>query len=91
MANSRKRPNNSSNYVDISSNTQVVNIYKKKGKAKRIVALVLAVVLLITGVLLVVGCTYTNNVLNELTDVTEATEPTVETISSLIKVSQITK
>lgn len=83
MANSRKRPNSSSNYVDISSNTQVVNIYKKKGRAKRILALILAIILLITGVLLVVGCTYSNNILNELTDDLDITEPTVATEESV--------
>ncbi len=37
------------NLVDISSNTQVLKLYNKKGRAKRIVCLVLSILLLIGG------------------------------------------
>lgn len=40
---------NKENVVDISSNTQVFKIYNKKGKAKRIVCLVLSILLLLGG------------------------------------------
>lgn len=47
MAGSRGKSN--SEYVDISSNTQVNRIYKKKGRVKRIFSLVLAIICMITG------------------------------------------
>ena len=37
------------NLVDISSNDQVVKLYNKKGRAKRVIALVLSIILLLTG------------------------------------------
>lgn len=48
MARPTRKPT-SQGYVDINSNTQVVNIYKKKGRTARIVSLVLAVIFLFTG------------------------------------------
>lgn len=80
MAGSRQRPNNSSNYVDISSKTQVVNIYKKKGRAKRIVSIVLAIILMLSGG----GMIYYYNMLNIINYVpmeTVETFPTKETLS----------
>lgn len=80
MAGSSKRPNNSSNYVDISSKTQVVNLYKKKGRAKRVISLVLAILFMITGG----GLLYYYNALSMLDyvpDETVATMPTKETVA----------
>lgn len=37
------------NLVDISSNTQMIKLYKKKGRAKRIICLVLSIILLLGG------------------------------------------
>lgn len=78
MAGSQKRPNNSSNYVDISSKTQVVNLYKKKGRAKRVVSLVLAILFMLTGG----GMLYYYHALDIIKyepDETVATAPTKET------------
>ena len=49
---------NSDNLVDISSNTQVIKLYKKKGRAIRIICLVLSIVLLITGSVAIGAYTY---------------------------------
>ena len=49
---------NSDNLVDISSNTQVIKLYKKKGRAIRIVCLVLSIILLITGSVAIGAYTY---------------------------------
>ena len=46
MATKNNKGANSSGFVDISSNTQVVKLYKKKGRAVRIVAVLLAVILI---------------------------------------------
>lgn len=37
------------NLVDISSNSQIVSLYKKRGRIKRIVCIVLSVIFLLTG------------------------------------------
>lgn len=64
-------------YVDISSNTQVVKLYKKKGRVRRILALILAIVLLIGGS----GMLYYYNALNNLNFV-ELTEETTKSSKS---------
>ena len=46
MAKREKDTEKEKNLVDISSNDQVVKLYKKKGRAKRVVALVLSIILL---------------------------------------------
>ena len=53
MAKREKDTEKEKNLVDISSNDQVVKLYKKKGRAKRVVALVLSIILLLTGTALV--------------------------------------
>lgn len=73
MAGNRGRTN--SEYVDISSNTQVVKLYKKKGRVKRAVSLVLAIVFMITGA----GMIYYYSALDSLVFENEITEPTGET------------
>lgn len=71
------RGKSNSEYVDISSNTQVTKIYKKKGRAKRVLALILAIVLMISGG----GMIYYYNALDSLnfepqtTQATKATQP----------------
>lgn len=52
------KPNDDNRVVDISSNTQVIKLYNKKGRALRIVALVLSIVLLISGVAAIGAYTY---------------------------------
>ncbi len=47
MASSNKR--NQSGYVDISSNSQVNKVYKKKGRTKRILIIALSIIFLISG------------------------------------------
>lgn len=49
MASSNKHQGDSSNYVDISSKTQLVKVYKKKGRVIRIIAIVLSVLMIISG------------------------------------------
>lgn len=53
---------NKENLVDISSNTQVRKLYKKRGRAKRIICIVLSVILLLSGS----GMIYYYSVLNSL-------------------------
>ncbi|MCH5303624.1 MAG: LCP family protein [Ruminococcus sp.] len=71
-----------SEYVDISSNTQVVSLYKKKGRVKRAVSLVLAIIFMITGA----GMLYVYNALDsivydsEVVETTAATEATKESV-----------
>ncbi len=80
MAGSRQRPNNSSDYVDISSKTQVVKLYKKKGRAVRVISIVLAVIFMISGG----GLIYYYNALNVINYVPmedSATAPTKETVA----------
>ena len=47
--------NSDGNLVDISSNTQVIKLYNKKGRVLRIVTLVLSVIFFVTGVVYAVG------------------------------------
>lgn len=51
-----------SNLVDISSNTQVIKLYKKKGRAKRIICIILSVIFLISGS----GLVYYYSLLNSM-------------------------
>ncbi len=53
MAKKEKAAETEKNLVDISSNDQVAKLYKKKGRAKRVIALVLSIILLLTGSALV--------------------------------------
>lgn len=52
----------SGNFVDISSNKQVKKLYNKKGRAKRIISIVLSVIFLISGS----GMIYYYSVLNSM-------------------------
>lgn len=49
MANYSNNNEKKGNLVDISSNTQINKVYKKKGRAKRVVAILLSIVFLISG------------------------------------------
>ncbi len=49
---SNKRNSKPTDVVDINSNTQVVNIYNKKGKVLRIISLVLAIIMIFSGSLI---------------------------------------
>ncbi len=64
-----------SEYVDISSNTQVVKLYKKKGRVKRAVSLVLAIIFMVTGA----GMIYYYNALDSIVYEVEETKPTEAT------------
>ncbi len=74
MSNDKK-----TNFVDISSNKQVKKLYNKKGRAKRIVCIVLSVIFLLSGS----GFIYYYSVLNSLNFVDisdeESTNPTSAT------------
>lgn len=75
MAGTRGKSN--SEFVDISSNTQVVKLYKKKGRVKRALSLVLAIVFMVTGA----GMIYYYNALDSIVyekQETEATKATQE-------------
>jgi LCP family protein required for cell wall assembly len=81
MAGSNKHGGKSSNYVDINSNTQVIKTFKKKGRVRRALAIVLVVLLMLTGS----GMIYYYNALDslnfeELEEETVATEATAETV-----------
>lgn len=72
--------NTKSNFVDISSNTQIRKVYSKKGRLKRILCIVFSVIFLISGS----GMIYVYSVLNSLNfkDITDdsdtdATNPSV--------------
>ena len=72
--------NTKSNFVDISSNTQIRKVYNKKGRLKRILCIVFSVIFLISGS----GMIYVYSVLNSLNfkDITDdsdtdATNPSV--------------
>ena len=60
---SRPTRRGSSAYVDINSKTQVVNIYKKRGRSVRIVSLILAIICLFAGS----GMIYYYSVLDSMT------------------------
>lgn len=61
MARPAKRPNNT-DFVDINSNTQVVKVYRKKGRVVRILSVVFAVIYIVVGS----GMIYYYNVLDSL-------------------------
>ncbi len=75
-----------SNLVDISSDSQIRKVYNKKGRAKRVVCIILSIILLISGS----GMVYYYSLLNSLnyqelddakndnTDVTRTTIPELE-------------
>lgn len=78
MAKTAKKPNNTE-FVDINSNTQVVNIYRKKGRVVRILSIVMSVIFIIFGS----GMVYYYSVLDSLNyavlnDYTVPTDPTAE-------------
>lgn len=73
----------SSNLVDISSNTQIKKVYKKKGRATRVLCVLLSVVLLICGS----GLLYYYSILNSMNfkDIvkpnnTNSTDPSVSAL-----------
>lgn len=70
MAGTRGKGN--SEYVDISSSTQVTKLYKKKGRVKRALALILAIVCMVTGG----GMIYYYNALDSMNFEAETTQPT---------------
>lgn len=76
MAGTRGKSN--SEYVDINSNTQVTKLYKKKGRVKRVLSLLLAIICMLTGA----GMIYYYNALDSLnfvpqetTKATKSTQP----------------
>lgn len=77
MANQRHNPDNRSDFVDINSGTQVVKLYKKKGRVRRAIAIFLAVLCMLTGA----GMIYYYEALDSLefkadeTQATKATKP----------------
>lgn len=80
MANHNSTSGKKGNLVDISSNTQIKKVYKKKGRAKRAAAIVLSVVFLICGC----GFLYYYSVLGSLNfvsiaDDTDSTKSTAAT------------
>lgn len=68
------------NLVDISSNTQVLNLYKKRGRIKRIVCIVLSVIFLLSGS----GFVYYYSVLNSMNyvDISNDNDNTDSTLPS---------
>ncbi|MEE0964496.1 MAG: LCP family protein [Ruminococcus bromii] len=68
------------NLVDISSNTQVLNLYKKRGRIKRIVCIVLSVIFLLSGS----GFVYYYSVLNSMNyvDISNDNDNTGSTLPS---------
>ncbi len=83
MANYEKK-NRDNNFVDISSNQQVKKIYNKKGRAKRIICIVLSVIFLISGGAMI----YYYSLLNSLNfkdisepDNTNSTNPSISALS----------
>ena len=62
MAKYDRNENNRSSFVDISSNKQIQNVYIKKGRAKRIICLVLSIFLILGGS----GLLYYFSLLNSL-------------------------
>lgn len=76
-----------SNLVDISSNTQVIKLYKKKGRAKRIVCIILSVIFLISGS----GLVYYYSLLNSMNfvDISDSTTDKKNTDSTLPTTSDV--
>lgn len=70
-----------SNFVDISSNTQIKKVYNKKGRAKRVICIILSVILLISGS----GLIYYYSLLNSLNykDIPDDPDSTSSTIPEL--------
>ena len=73
-----------SNLVDISSNTQIRKVYNKKGRAKRVLCVILSVILLIFGS----GLLYYYSILNSMNfkDITkpsntDSTDPSIAALS----------
>lgn len=68
------------NLVDISSNTQVLNLYKKRGRIKRIVCIVFSVIFLLSGS----GFVYYYSVLNSMNyvDISNDNDNTDSTLPS---------
>lgn len=64
------RGKHSAEYVDISSNTQVTKIYKKKGRVKRVLALILAILCMVSGG----GLIYYYNALDSMNFIPEETQ-----------------
>ena len=68
------------NLVDISSNTQVLNLYKKRGRIKRIVCIALSVIFLLSAS----GFVYYYSVLNSMNyvDISNDNDSTDSTLPS---------
>jgi LCP family protein required for cell wall assembly len=77
----------SDNLVDISSSTQVIKLYNKKGRAKRILCVILSVILLLSGS----GMIYYYSVLNSMNflsiddnqDTSNEVDSTLSTVAEL--------
>ena len=76
------KKNTDSNLVDISSNTQVIKVYNKKGRALRIVSLVLSILFLVLGVAIIVGERFTIGSVN-FKEKKEYSDDTVKDSNSL--------
>lgn len=73
---------NSGSFVDISSNKQVMKLYNKKGRAKRIICVILSVIFLVCGS----GMIYYYSILNSMNFKSidnDNEDPTMESISAL--------
>lgn len=73
---------NSGSFVDISSNKQVMKLYNKKGRAKRIICVILSVIFLVCGS----GMIYYYSILNSMNFKSidnDSEDPTLESISAL--------
>ncbi len=73
-----------SEYVDISSNTQVTKIYKKKGRVKRALSLILAILCMVTGG----GMIYYYHALDSMNFEPEATQASKPKETEAIKASE---
>ena len=76
------KKNTDSNLVDISSHTQVIKVYNKKGRALRIVSLVLSILFLVLGVAIIVGERFTIGSVN-FKEKKEYSDDTVKDSNSL--------
>lgn len=73
---------NSGSFVDISSNKQVMKLYNKKGRAKRIICVILSVIFLVCGS----GMIYYYSILNSMNFKSidnDSEDPTLGSISAL--------
>lgn len=75
-----KRQGNGSGYVDINSGTQVVKLYKKKGRVVRGIAIFLAILCMISGG----GMVYYYQALDSLDFQTDATEATQKSTKATV-------